>query len=479
VSQVETEQSLEEVLRERYGVEVEWSTRAGKIEQDGDGVTVELENEATGKTETVRARYVVGGDGAHSVVRHASKLKFEGGAYPQEFILADLHVDWPGDTSQMQHRLNLFMDKGLMLIFPLADNLVRVVLSQPSTNEEPDTEGAAAGLNVDAAPKIEVFQEALRTFYPGEMHVYDPVWLAKFRLHHRGVDSYRDGRLFVAGDAAHIHSPAGGQGMNTGIQDAINLAWKLATVIRSQKKEKESEGEGEGDNSNNNNTYDAAAADKLLDTYNEERRPVGQAVLKSTDKLYSWASWANPIWVAVRNVLLPWILPRASSDPVRQAKGFQFISQFGIEYRKSSLVHQGAGFKGPVCAGDRAPDAPMRHADGSKGHFMDLCVAGYHHLVLFAGSGNGNENGAGSNAVGVVEKLEEKKSEFLRTAKEDRIKVHYLFAEDKLAGRGSVDIDGTLHQLYGFDEGRPGFVYVRPDNYVGSIGFLEELGKMS
>jgi hypothetical protein len=173
----------------------------------------------------------------------------------------------------------------------------------------------------------------------GGLHLRDPAWLTRFRLHHRLAARYRAGRAFLAGDAAHIHSPAGGQGMNTGIQDAWNLGWKLALVTR------------------------GAAAEGLLDSYEAERRPVGQFLLRYTDRLFGVftrvvASSGLAAWV--RRVIVPRVLPLVVGRRRFRALAFRTISQLAIRYRRSPAVEeaQPSPGRGPR-AGDRLPDAPI------------------------------------------------------------------------------------------------------------------------
>src|SRR5436190_13547878 len=210
ISQADTETFLDDAL-ERYGHTVDRSLTAEKLEQDDTGVTVQLRG-ADGIEQQVRCRYVVGCDGAHSIVRHSANLNFEGAAYPQDFILADVHLQWDHPID----RLTMFMGQTLLLGFPLRDGIFRLIGSRPG------------GLDKHAEPTLEDFQKIFAQLAPGNAQLVDPVWISRFRLHHRGVNCYRAGRLFVSGDAAHVHSPAGGQGMNTGMQDSVNLGWKLA-----------------------------------------------------------------------------------------------------------------------------------------------------------------------------------------------------------------------------------------------------------
>lgn len=225
--QSETEGFLANCLATRYGRAVEFGTEATSVVQDAGGVTVTLrkvtspvssppsssasstrgdggrdgDSEAH-ETETVRAKYVVGADGAHSVVRHAAAVAFEGDAYPQDFILCDAHIR---NTAMPRNRFRICMRYGLLLVFPLGNDIVRLVASRP-------------GVTATEEPALGDFQEWLEYMVPdgsaGEL--FDPIWMTRFKLHHRVSTNYRDRRFLLAGDAAHIHSPAGGQGMNTG-----------------------------------------------------------------------------------------------------------------------------------------------------------------------------------------------------------------------------------------------------------------------
>jgi hypothetical protein len=183
-------------------------------------------------------------------------------------------------------------------------------------------------------------QRAVDDATGGGVRARDPAWLAHFRLHHRQASHYRAGRVFVVGDAAHIHSPVGAQGMNTGMQDAWNLGWKLAFVLR------------------------GAARASLLDTYEAERWPVGRALLRGTDRifgLFTRAMSSNAAVAWLRRVVLPRLVPLAIGGERLRTFAFRFVSEIGIEYRDSTLSIEGtpALTDGPR-AGERLPDAPVR-----------------------------------------------------------------------------------------------------------------------
>lgn len=192
ISQVETENFLAARLDEK-GVVVESPVAVQSIVQDDSGVSVALVT-ARGEEETVRCKYVVGCDGAHSVVRHSMDVQFEGDVYPQDFILADSEYEWEGPSDKSQ----VFVGDGVALVFPFKDGSARFVVSRP------------ANVATDAEPTLQDIQDCFDTFLPTDasfpkLKLHDAKWVARFHLHHRCATKYRDGRLFVAGDAAHIH----------------------------------------------------------------------------------------------------------------------------------------------------------------------------------------------------------------------------------------------------------------------------------
>ncbi|KAI3316861.1 hypothetical protein HD806DRAFT_527571 [Xylariaceae sp. AK1471] len=398
--------------------ELEMGVQAKNVIQDVDGVTVTLSTK-DGVEEEIRAKYVVGADGAHSTVRHAAKnLTFNGDAYPQEFILADCHMksQLPDDQAYM------CLGYGALVVLPLKGGMVRLVVSRPGQDNTRD-------------PKLEDFEEFLQEIFPGGGSLHDAAWVTRFRLHHRGVNNYRDGRLFVAGDAAHIHSPAGGQGMNTGIQDAVNLGWKLAAVLHNEK------------------------PDCFLDSYNNERYPVGQYLLKSTDRIFTYVTSTNPIYIFLRNLILPWIVPLVASNKSRVLNRLLFISQLRIRYRRSDIVGTAAGFSGPIKGGDRAADGKIRGPEGEK-WLHDLLSPESHHLMLFSGLGP-NRASEGD--------LHRAETKFLNDAKA-AVNIHTIFGGEQNGQAGYVDVEGALHKTFGFNNA--GYVLVRPDGYVAHIGSL-------
>ncbi len=257
LSQAETERVLTGHLAAR-DVPIERGTELVRMETPApkDSYAVCRLRGPDGAEEVVEARYVVGCDGAHSTVRQQAGIGFEGYAYPQTFLLADLEVEGLEPKGAVHSYLT---GSGMLFFFPLGSPATwRLLAMRPP--DVPDTEVT-----------LPLLQEITGRYAGGGPLLRDPAWMTDFRLHNRGAAHYRAGRGFLAGDAAHIHSPAGGQGMNIGIQDALNLGWKLALVCQ------------------------GAAPEELLGTYEAERVPVGRLVRRLTDRAFTVATSDNPV----------------------------------------------------------------------------------------------------------------------------------------------------------------------------------------
>ncbi|KAK4100151.1 hypothetical protein N658DRAFT_140406 [Parathielavia hyrcaniae] len=439
VSQSETERFLDECLS-KYGLSVERPVTATSITQDDSGVTTVV-TLPDGTSETIRSKYIVGCDGAHSAVRHASeRMAFPGAPYPQSFVLCDVHLR---DTNLTLDHLTLHLDnKGICATLPLSNELVRVIASHTRMASGDDDE-----------PTLDHLQAYFTSMTPpGSGTLQDSVWLTRFRLHHRCVNQYRDGRLFVAGDAAHIHSPAGGQGMNAGIQDAINLGWKLAHALQSPQLE-------------------PSAADALLDTYNLERRPVGLTLLRGTDRIFSFFSAPTPWFVPVRDFFVRHVLPRANRSRSRRKQMFHFISQFGVTYRGTSRIvgEASGGWFGwratKVRGGDRLLDGKIVNGAGRETSLQRVCKGAPHHLLLFAGE--------------VGEEEAETAAQRVASACKAELSLHYIARGDRIvpADEWYSDPDGSLHDKFGFGT-KPGYLLVRPDGYIAHIGPLAKLHQL-
>jgi 2-polyprenyl-6-methoxyphenol hydroxylase-like FAD-dependent oxidoreductase len=257
-----TERILAEHLG-RHGGAVHWQHRVTGF-TDSDGQVSVTAVDAAGTERRVRARYVVGCDGLHSVVREHTGIGFTGDRYAQSFVLADVRLSgtFPRDE------VNLFFSpQGLVVVAPLPGDRFRIVATLDQAPEQP-TAGEVQQLLDSRGPRSV------------PLTVRDVKWSSRFRVHHRLADSYRRGAMFLVGDAAHVHSPAGGQGMNTGIQDAVLLAGLLGDVL------------------------DGRAPDDTLNGYETVRRPVAAGVVRTTNRLTRLATAGNPLVKTVRNTVL-------------------------------------------------------------------------------------------------------------------------------------------------------------------------------
>lgn len=256
VPQATTERLLLDRLIE-LGGKVIRPKRLASVRQDADGATATFDD-----GDVIRARYVVGADGIHSTVREQAAIGFEGGVYHESFALADVRLRGEAPADEV---ILFWAKAGLTVVAPLPGDIFRIVAPVPDAPEE---------------PSAEFIQQLLdeRGLGAGRMVVTEVIWGSRFRIHHRVADSYRAGRLLLVGDAAHVHSPAGGQGMNLGIQDGVALADALAAVL-------------------------SGAPDSVLDEYSAARRPIAQQVVEMTDRLTRLATLpraARPI----RNVVI-------------------------------------------------------------------------------------------------------------------------------------------------------------------------------
>jgi 2-polyprenyl-6-methoxyphenol hydroxylase-like FAD-dependent oxidoreductase len=254
VPQSTTERLLLERVRE-LGGDVIRPKVLNTVVQDATGVTATF---ADG--DTIRASYVVGADGMHSTVREQARIGFSGGAYEHSFVLADAQLS--GDAPTDEVRL-FWASEGLTVVAPLPNGDFRIVAPVDDAPEE---------------PSVEFVQQLLDARGPGGITVTGIAWGSRFRIHHRVADTYRAGRMLLAGDAAHVHSPAGGQGMNLGIQDAVALADALGAVL-------------------------GGGPDSVLDEYSATRRPIALQVVELTDRLTKLATLPRALR-PVRNVML-------------------------------------------------------------------------------------------------------------------------------------------------------------------------------
>lgn len=299
------------------GVEVEMNTELVAFEDNADTSSIITTIKHDGVSETITAKFIAGCDGSHSIVRKGLGIEFPGGVYDQMFYVADVEGSGPAINGQLNVCLD---DSDFLGIFPMAGKgRVRIIGTIRKSNMT--TEAQARALTFDDVGRKAIDQMKLQ--------ISKINWFSPHHVHHRVANHFRKGRAFLVGDAAHVHSPAGGQGMNTGIGDAINLAWKLAAVVHGR------------------------AQDSLLDSYEEERRAFALRLVASTDRVFSGATAEGWFRGFVRTKILPWILPIVFSFRFVQRFQFRAVSQISLNYRGMTLSR--GGKLGGVQAGERLP----------------------------------------------------------------------------------------------------------------------------
>lgn len=396
-SLITPEWRVEEALRLRLaelGGSVEFGTALRSFEQTDDGVSAVVGR--GGRVETTTARWLVGCDGGHSVVRKQAGIAFLGETREEiRMLVADVAVD--GLDRDVWHMWR--HEDGAMTLCPL-----------PSTQVFSYQASIAPGQ--DASRGLANLQATLdRRTGRGDIRLHEPEWSSLWRANVRLAERYRERCVFLAGDAAHIHSPAGGHGMNTGIQDAHNLGWKLAAVVQ-------------------------GAASALLDTYEEERRPVAAGVLTSSDAL----------------------LARAIRDKGISTKRDESHLQLDVGYRGSRLARDDRDDSAALRAGDRAPDATGLRTSRSTRRLFDLTRGGLFTVLSF----------------GPAPRLPRSRFQ-VRTLR---------IVSDPIRPDEIADTAGNLARAYGAAEQT--LVVIRPDGYIGLVsdagdpasvaGYLAALG---
>ena len=415
-SQAKTEAVLEAHLN-RLGVTVERSVRLKRLVQDDSRVVATVEH-ADRREEVVEAPWAIGCDGAHSTVRHLTGCAFPGDRDPYCYLLGDVKLE----GGLRNDEVHLFLhDEGEYAVF---------------TAHSEDHRLVAANVEVDRDPAepttVEELQElAERRGFPG-LRISDPKWLTQFRIRYRLAPHYRQGRVFLAGDAAHIHSPFAGQGMNMGIQDAHNLAWKLALVMR------------------------GLAPEWWLDTYESERRKVAEGVVEMTRA----ATETCELYANVSEAERERIVARLFVPEAERLKAAEHLQQVDLDYRGSPLCLDAEnGFQGGPHPGAEAPTTSPLLVDGSPRTLFQILSGTNHRLLLFSG------------------RVSETRPDDISKAAKEVLDRHghwidiFLVATEPLAVSGLppevcviADPKRALHEKYGVHQ--PSLYLIRPDGHV-------------
>lgn len=417
----------EEVLRTRLseaGVDVEWGVALESLAEDGDGVTARLRL-ADGRAQEYTAGWLVGADGAHSTVRKQLGIDLLGES-SEKWMVADAFVDadLPRDSLHWMH-----LSRGTILMVPFPDEGKWRLLDTDDVGDEdrPDVVRAR-------------FEAKMSEGLGRPVRVKELTWVSVFTIRQRMVETMRSGRCFLAGDAAHVHSPASGQGMNTGIQDGYNLAWKLASVIKGQ------------------------AAEALLDTYSAERVPIGEILLGSTrtaTRLIALRNAAAPVLLPVGLGLLNVLKPIKHKVERKILRG---MSGLALHYRTSPLTvgtpEASADSSGPaIRPGDRVSCSveELHRSPGWQAVCDDLTDLRWK-LLVFTGSGP---------ASAAVRQVHETYGDALS------VRVVRESESDGPAAtvgpRALHDPGGRVRRAFTGD-GRPAYALVRPDGYAAAVG---------
>ena len=318
IPQFHTEAILTEVLRGQ-GVEVERSTRLTGLTQDEHGVNCELEG--PNGTETLRCSWLIGCDGAHSSVRKLLKVPFPGQSGNIRWVLSDITVD--GETSPFE-AINAFGSAGMIALFPVEGSCWRIIV---------EADSIAPGISAEEVTDQQL-QSIMNERTSLGWKLVDTVWRGSFHTEERQVGQYVHGRVLLSGDAAHVHSPIGGQGMNTGMQDSVNLAWKIALAYH-------------------------GADRSLVQSYHAERHPVGREVIQRTSRLLRGVSLGGSFGQFLRDLGLRIVL----NVPPLSKRWAEFLNEESVQIRGSSLCGPGIA-EAKVQPGDAFPDIWIETSEG-------------------------------------------------------------------------------------------------------------------
>ncbi|MEO1111882.1 MAG: FAD-dependent monooxygenase [Pseudomonadota bacterium] len=419
-SQAHTEAVLEAHL-EALGGEVERDVWLTALAQNEDGVSVTLQH-GGGREETARYQWVIGCDGAHSAVRHLIGATFQGDADDIPYILGDVLIDGDDDLEPDKGHV-FFHDDGVLFAFTrLPGNRHFLVAS------------LARDASTVGTPALEQLQAIVSERAGASLRLHDPQWLGFFRISYRLVPTYRQKRIFLAGDAAHVHSLLAGQGMNTGIQDAHNLAWKLAQVVKGR----------------------ASAA--LLDSYETERRTVAEEVVDTTRKITETMESYTDLPVSDRETFIAHLY---TPDAAR-LDAARHLQEVDLDYSASPLsLSPSEDFQSGPRPGTRAPDATDLVFTGQSTSLFKLPVDDQFRLFFFCGASGPPPVEAIRDAVAASGRFHDWLTPYIVADKP----VGGLFPGCAVI----IDQTQTMHRVYGADG--PCIYLVRPDGYVAYRSF--------
>jgi len=400
LEQSKNEQLLYDYLQS-YQKEVLWNSTLESFFHDDSGVRAVVKS-GENQPQVIEAKYLVGCDGARSQVRKSLGLSFTGSTFGEVFYVADMQVDWDMEDDTLYTCLG---KDSFVALFPMeGEKCWRILGNLPKkASEIKDSPGE---IELD----YEEIEQKIRTETQLSFDIINVNWCSSYLVHSRRVEQFSEGRCFLAGDAAHIHTPAGGQGMNTGIQDAYNLAWKLAFVIKGY------------------------AGESLLDSYDQERLENAKNLLETTDKAFELEAGTDFLVSFIRTVIIPPLAKHIFKFGIVQKSAFSLLSQIGINYPDSVLSNHSGDNKFKVKAGDRMPYFMV---DGKS--IYDKLHEPLFHLITFSDGRNQEQD--------LTEKIEHEYS-------------HLVDCQ-------TVPIYPHIAEIFGINESFS--LLLRPDNYIGFV----------
>jgi 2-polyprenyl-6-methoxyphenol hydroxylase-like FAD-dependent oxidoreductase len=411
LEQSKTEKLLNEFINKR-GYYVERNTELTNFFQSDDSIQVAIKHIENGK-EDLQINWLIGADGAGSIVRRKLDIPFAGNTYKESLFVLDCEMTMDLPTDEM---CICFSAKTFAGFFPMTNGRTRVIGIVPEEFQN------------NEAIRFEEVDKDFANLTRLNITLKNPHWISKYHSHHRAVSNFRKGSCFLAGDAAHIHSPVGAQGMNTGLQDAYNLAWKLAFVIKKNAKE------------------------ILLDTYNEERIVIAQKLVKSTDRVFHIVTSKKKIIQFFRLYFMPTlmrlILPIVQRIAFIRRKAFKGISEIGLHYRYGKLADKSK----TSSFSRKAPKPGDRVSYLSE--IQPLLAGGKFHLLIFSGKNtDANVDWA---------------------SKDFTDKYNFLIATHDIS---FTEASKIVYQKFGITQ--QGYYLIRPDNYIACRSNTLELQKVA
>ncbi|KTD71441.1 FAD dependent oxidoreductase [Legionella steelei] len=411
--QSKTEHIFHQGLADR-GLQVEWQTELMESEQSATHMVSTLKH-VDGSMEQVQSQWIIACDGSHSTLRKLVNAEFIGSSFKQTWWLADLLIDW----ELPENKFIIYVSaEGPLACFPMGEKRYRLVMTAPEKIMHQE-------------PSIEDITRAFKARCTDSATLRDPIWISQFGIDHKQIQNYRYGRVFFAGDSAHVHSPMGGQGLNTGLQDIYNLAWKLALVQK------------------------GLATDALLDSYHCERHPIAAEVLKNTGAMTRLMMMSNPSMISLRNFFLRIAM---SFDSIKNFVMYN-LAELSVSYAKSPIVKV-LGEKTKFHVGELLMNFPLLDAQTKEKRELQQATQGtLHHLLLFVGLADNNALSAFAELAATVTQ------QF-----KGLIKTHIILPHSgmNIADKGiSILIDEHQKMYQRFKISQPTVVLIRPDKYIG------------